>query len=327
MPESKYVIRKAVRQPTTVLVALAGPSGSGKTVSGLRLSIGLARGWRNGRAVMIDTEHRRGTHHAHKYDFDYLELKPPFSTEAYLEAVLHCDAQNYGAIFVDSWSHNWNGEGGLQDVHDEAIAKLAGGDAGKIEALDGLAWKKAKLPYKKMIGRFTRLDSHIVFGLRAEDKIKYVREGGKTKVEHVGFQPICEKGFMFEVLTSFMLYPDARGLPSKPIKLDGDHAQFFPPNVQITEESGAKLAEWARANDAPKSDDRRTTLLADIKKELATLANNAQRQAVSKDVFKVATWADIEALPLAVLEAAVTPAEGANISRLEASVITTKESA
>lgn len=246
-----YTFRRAVREPTSVLVALAGPSGSGKTVSGIRLAIGLAQSWRNGRMVMIDTEHRRGTHHAHKYDFDYVDLKPPFGVQAYQEAVFAAEAAGYGAIFIDSFSHIWNGEGGCQDVHDAALERLIRGDASKAEALDGLAWKEAKLPYKKMMGRFTQLDAHLVFGLRAEDKIRYVREGGKTKVEHVGFQPICEKGFMYDMLCSFLLSPaepgaERRGRPDRPFKLDADHAVFFPPAQFITEASGKALGEWAR---------------------------------------------------------------------------------
>jgi len=48
-----YTFRKAIREQTSVLLALAGSSGSGKTYSALRLARGLAGD--RGRVALIDT--------------------------------------------------------------------------------------------------------------------------------------------------------------------------------------------------------------------------------------------------------------------------------
>src|SRR3972149_10607751 len=75
-----YTFRKAIREQTSVLLALAGSSGSGKTYSALRLARGLAGD--RGRVALIDTEAGRALHYAERFDFDHCDLKPPFAPPA-----------------------------------------------------------------------------------------------------------------------------------------------------------------------------------------------------------------------------------------------------
>ena len=78
--------RKAIREQTSILLALAGSSGSGKTFSALRIARGLVGP--TGRVAMIDTEAARALHYADRFDFDHGDLKPPFSPEAYAIAIM-----------------------------------------------------------------------------------------------------------------------------------------------------------------------------------------------------------------------------------------------
>src|SRR3989304_6109523 len=80
-----YTFRKAIREQTSVLLALAGSSGSGKTYSALRLARGLAGD--RGRVALIDTEAGRALHYAERFDFDDCDLKPPFAPSAYADAI------------------------------------------------------------------------------------------------------------------------------------------------------------------------------------------------------------------------------------------------
>jgi hypothetical protein len=69
----------------------------------------------------------------------------------------------------------------------------------------------------------------IIFCLRADEKIRIARENGKTVVEPLGWMPICEKRFMFEMTASFTLTPDKPGIPhfDLPHKLQRQHRGMF----------------------------------------------------------------------------------------------------
>lgn len=236
-----YHFKKAVRKQTSVLLALAGPSGSGKTYSAIR----FARGLTDGRIAVIDTEAGRALHYADMFDFDHLDLKPPFSPTAYLEAIKQAEADGYKAIIIDSMSHEWAGDGGMQDMHDDAVERMSGGDSQKAERVNVGAWRDPKRDHKRMISGFLQSRSHLLFCLRAEEKIKMQKdEKGKMQIVPMGWQPICEKNFMYEMTASFMLSADRPGIP-QPIKLQEQHKPFFDLGRHLDEQAGARLAEWS----------------------------------------------------------------------------------
>jgi hypothetical protein len=74
---------------------------------------------------------------------------------------------------------------------------------------------------------------------------------GKTIIVPQGWQPICEKNLPYELTASFLLTPDAPGIP-KPIKLQEQHRALFPLTTPISEEAGRRLAQWA-SGAAPKA--------------------------------------------------------------------------
>lgn len=254
-----FTFRPAVLENTAVLVGIAGPSGGGKTYSALRLARGLVGP--TGKIAFIDTEARRALHYAKKFQFDHAELQPPFTPERYREAVEAAEKHvgPAGAIVIDSATHEWAGDGGCQDIHDASIEKMLGDEedprrrAAKAERLSALGWRDAKLKHKRMMSRLLQCRAHIIFCLRAEEKIKFEkvkeerngREYEKTVIVPIGWQPICEKNFMFEMTVSFMLSDLAKHLPTA-IKLQDQHAAFFPLDKPIDEAAGVKLAAWAK---------------------------------------------------------------------------------
>lgn len=241
-----YTFRKAVRTNTSTLIALAGSSGSGKTYSAIRLARGLVGD--KGKVAVIDTEAGRALHYADRFDFDHLDMKPPFSPQAYHGAIEAAENAGYGAIIIDSMSHEWAGDGGCQDMHDEAHEKMGGMDTTSI-----LAWRGPKTEHKRMISRLLQSRSHLIFCLRAEEKIKFSKDkNGKTVIEPAGWMPTCEKNFMFEMTVSFMLL-DAKPGIGRPIKLQEQHKPFFKLDSFIDEEAGKRLAEWALGGVKPSS--------------------------------------------------------------------------
>lgn len=237
-----FHFRKGIREQTSTLIALAGPSGCGKTYSALRLATGLAGG---GKIAVIDTEAGRALHYADKFAFDHGDLHPPFRPSAYLDAILAAEKAGYAVVVIDSMSHEYEGEGGILEWADEIAATVK--SPGN--------WKLPKTAHKKMVNRLLQMRCHLIFCLRAEEKIKIEKhpDTGKTVVVPLGWMPICEKRFMYEMTTSFTLTADKPGEPQYglPHKCQDQHRAIFPEGQPIGEKAGELLAAWARGGVQP----------------------------------------------------------------------------
>lgn len=248
--------RKAVRENISLIIGLAGPSGSGKTYTAMRLAKGLAG---NKPFAVIDTEAGRAKHYAGQFQFDHADLTPPFRPSAYAEAIKAADEAKYPVIVVDSCSHEHAGEGGLIDWHDEELDRMAGADWKKRESCNMAAWIKPKGDHKKFISRLLQVRAHLILCFRAEQKIEMKRgdDGRMTIVPKViasGFSdwiPICEKNMLYELTASFLLTPDAPGIP-KPIKLQQQMREFVDLKKPIDESVGMNLGIWAKGQNTNK---------------------------------------------------------------------------
>jgi hypothetical protein len=261
---------KAERTGTNVLTSFAGGTGSGKTFSALAYARGLAGGKR---FAFADTEAGRALHYADDFDFDHGVIKPPFTPMAYLDAIQDAESSGYGVFVIDSGSHEWEGEGGLGEWHDQILEEMIDRQrkaAGKgryefdeykaRERSSATAWAQPKQGHNKMIQRLVQSRMHIVICFRAAEKIEFAKEtkkldGGReitktvvrpsTKITGaLGWVPICEKNFPFEMTCSFLFLQQHPGVPI-PIKLQERHRAFFPLDTPITSKSGELMAAWA----------------------------------------------------------------------------------
>lgn len=265
-----FTLKSAVREKIGLLFAIAGASGSGKTFSALRLGRGLAG--EKGKIAVIDTEAGRALHYAPPpgekasekdgtFDFFHLDFAPPFTPDRYIEAIRVCEKAGADVIIIDSMSHEWNGEGGCSDMADE-IATIAAIDrqTGKLnirkkESMSFVSWKKPKACHKRMMNQLIQTRTHIIFCLRAEEKFNFGHdENGKTQIVAVGFQPICEKSFMFEMTASMILLPSNPGVPDykSQNKMNDAMRKIFPAGHKITSEQGEQLKRWSEVgNEKP----------------------------------------------------------------------------
>lgn len=295
--------KRATRENVILLIGLVGGTGSGKTYTGMRMASGICG---KDPFAVIDTEAGRAKHYADQFIFDHADLKPPFSPDAYTEAIMAADKAGYKVILVDSASHEWAGEGGILDMQESELNRMAKDDWNKRESCKMASWIKPKVSHKKMVQRFLQVRAHIILCFRAEEKIEMIRND-KGKMEIVpkqsltglsGWIPICEKNLPFELTASILLLAEKPGIPN-PIKLQEQHRHLFPLNKPITEESGRLIAEWAaggitatpstqqkeapKQTEAPKSND---TFTANQKQEIQTLMKVAKLDAVSGPRFK-----------------------------------------
>lgn len=266
-----FAYRPAVRDRVGLLLGIAGPSGSGKTLSALRIARGLADG-DDTRIAFIDTEGGRGKHYApapgegpgpSRFAFQHGDLRPPFTPEAYQAAVVAAEDAGFDVIVIDSFSHCWDGDGGLQDMHTVALDKIAGDEAWKRDKLSVGAWKEPKLRHKRLVSRLLQCRSHLVICMRADEKLRMetVEENGRKKTVIVQpkdmpveerWVPIVERRFPYELTVSLLLTPVRPGFPV-PIKLQEQHRAAVPLDRPLSEDTGRALAAWARGGAATAS--------------------------------------------------------------------------
>lgn len=244
-----FTYRPAVREQCYTLTGIAGPSGSGKTFSALRFAKGLG-----GTIAMIDTEARRGLHYADQFEYLYGELDAPFTPARYIGAIQ--DAANAGAnaIIVDSMSHEHEGPGGILEMHEAALTRMAGDDYRKREQCKFAAWIEPKAEHNRFVNTILQVKAHLIFCFRAKEKLKLVRnQKGKMEPMPLGWQPICSDRFEYEMTALMMLPPNSQGVPDLAegaTKLQEQHRGIFATGNQIDENMGTALATWA-AGTAP----------------------------------------------------------------------------
>jgi AAA domain-containing protein len=334
-----FQFRPAKREQVGLLIGVAGASGAGKSYSAMRLATGIAG---DKPFAVIDTEAGRAKHYADIFKFDHGDMAPPFSPDRYMEAIHAADAAGYPAIVIDSFSHEWSGDGGCCEMQEAELDRMAGDDWRKREACKFGAWAPAKKAHKKLVSRLLQCRAHLIFAFRAEPKVEMRRSAdGKMEVvpkRLLGWSsewiPITEKGFLFEMTASFVLSPDRPGCPI-PIKLQEQHRPFFPLDQPITEESGRRLAAWAKGGAAPTPattpasppPDERTAILQEIKAVIMAYfpgtadRDKAARVKVARRVWDVGAWAEIEKLPVERLRMGMEKPDLATPSRLEAACV------
>jgi len=268
-----FTLRPGVREQVGLIVGLTGPSGGGKTYSAMLLASGICG---DRPFAFADTENRRGLYYADAFNFEYGEIKPPFTPEAYIEAIETMDAAGYGAIVLDNMSHEWAGEGGILDMQAEELERMSKGDWKKAQRVKLASWIKPKMAHKKMVQRLLRVKTNLILCFRAEEKTKAVKQNGKLEVINIGWQPITEKNLPFELTCSLLLEPENPGYPV-PIKLQEQHKNIFPSDKQINERSGELMAKWAEGGDPASISDvmadiQAAATLGDLKAVGASLA-------------------------------------------------------
>jgi hypothetical protein len=246
MPDG-FTFAPAVRENVKLMIGLGGPSGSGKTFSALRLARGLAQG----RPIFyIDTEARRALHYADQFQFQHLEFKAPFSPERYEQAIRAAVEHKPGVIIVDSTSHVHEGPGGILEMHEAELQRMAGDDWKRREAVKFAAWIRPKAGSNRLVNYILQESVHFIFCFRAKEKLELVKnDRGKTEPVSAGWTPICADRFEFEMTAMLVLPPGARGVPdleARSTKLQEQHRGIIKPGQPLSEDVGIALAAWAK---------------------------------------------------------------------------------
>lgn len=265
--------KPAAMEPVPLLIGLYGPSGSGKTFSALRLATGIQR-VKGKEIFLIDTEAKRALHYSSRFKFRHVEFRAPFSPMDYLAAVDHCVKKGAGVIIIDSCSHEWEGAGGVLEMHEAEIDRLAEKDGGKNapswkrESLNFPAWARPKQEHQRLINSLLQIDCSFILCFRSKEKVKLLskaeRDAAKDRGERVdpvkplGFMPIGDTSFIYEMTVSCLLYPAARGEPTwnseesgekLMTKLPEQFRKLFGQPGALSEDLGEAMARWASGDE------------------------------------------------------------------------------
>jgi hypothetical protein len=298
----QFEMAPAIRHKVPLFIGLFGASGSGKTMSALRVARGIQRVC-PGEIVVVDTENGRAEHYAEMFDFQRIDFQPPFGSLDYRDVIDFAASKKPSVIVLDSMTHEHSGLGGMLDYQEKEVARMASNDNGQIdyakaERVKMLAWQKPKAARRELLDYLVRLNTNIILCFRAKETSKPVKKGNKTEVESLGFMPIGGDEFVFEMDMSCFLPPNSRGFPQWKSENPGERMMmklpaqfegiFASDEVQLNEDIGVKLAQWAagdtrKAEPKPQATPERdplSSIRADGLAALRVLSDEMQAEAV-----------------------------------------------
>lgn len=218
--------QKAVKRKAKLKLALTAPAGGGKTMSALRMASGMSK-----KIAFIDTENNSASLYSDRFNFDVLDLQPPYTHDKFAQAVKDAVEGGYEVVVIDSASHFWEGVLAYKDALDKR-----GGNS-------YTNWNEAGQKFKTVLDAILQSPIHVICCMRS--KMDYVQEKddrGKTVIRKVGLAPIMRDGISFEFTTVLDIDEAHNAKASK------DRTGLFGDSIfQITEKTGETLLEWLNA--------------------------------------------------------------------------------
>ncbi len=252
-----------IHDPLTVTLGLSGASGTGKTYSALLVARGLAEAatGRSGAPIgYVDTENRRALHYKQAFPemahFDMQAVDADgnlvgFGPERWIEVIDAAEEAQLPVLVIDSFSHAWEGVGGVLDLHAQTLDRLTRGDDSKKDARSQLAWAEVKPRYRRLIDRIVRANCHMVICTRAKPVLQDPRSGKnarktRTRRADVPWDVAGDGDLLFEMPAMMMLDPAAPGCPVHQIKCAYQFRALFDPRRPMGVETGRAMAAWAK---------------------------------------------------------------------------------
>ena len=223
--------KKAVKDVIKVKLAVCGVSNSGKTYSALRLAKGLVGA--EGKIAFVDTEHNSACLYASLFDFDVVNMNPPYHPLKFTQSIDAAINQSYDVVILDSISPEWAGDGGVLDIK------------GSLDERGGNQfsnWRKPTELHNKFIDKILSAPIHIICCMRSKQDYMMIQDSkGKTVPKKVGLAPIQREGIEYEFSLVFDIALNHRA------KVEKDRTQVFKDieeDFLITEDTGKLIRDW-----------------------------------------------------------------------------------
>ena len=226
-------LEQASRKKAKIKLALQGPSGSGKTMSALLLAYGLCGKWES--IAVIDTENRSSELYSHIGPYNVVHIDAPFTPEKYVQGIKLCEQSNMQVIIIDSISHEWEGKGGILDIH----SAMAGNSFTN--------WSKVTPRHNEFVQTMLQSSCHIIGTIRSRQDYVITEKNGKHVPEKVGLKAVTREGLDYEFTLVFDLDIKQNASASK------DRTQLFAgkPEFKISSETGKQILDWCESGETP----------------------------------------------------------------------------
>lgn len=258
--------KKAERSQAWLKLGLTGPSGSGKTYSALAIASGMAK-----RIALIDTENRSASLYSDRFEFDILELEPPYEVEKYITAIKAAVEAGYEVLIIDSISHAWAGQGGLLQQKEELDARGASGNARNKNQFSN--WAPITKKQEQFMSWILNSDIHLIVTMRSKQEY-VIAEGGQ--IRKLGLQPIQRDGAEYELATVLDIAMNHKAVASK------DRTSLFSHDtpMDLGPELGRRLIAWLSQGKPPAKREVPESLVPGIPisvEEVEAMYNYAER--------------------------------------------------
>lgn len=259
----RFISVTEINDPLTLSIGISGGSGTGKTYSALLMARGIAEtvtGRQGAPIGYVDTENRRALHYKQAFPemmhFDFQAVNDDgqvvgFGPERWIQVIDAAEAAGLPVVILDSFSHAWEGVGGVLDLHAMTLDRLTRGDDSKKDQRSQLAWAEVKPRYRRLIDRIVRAKTNIIICTRAKPVMQDYKTGQnarktKTRRADVPWDPAADGDLMFEMTTMVILDPAAPGCPVHQIKVADQFKGLLDPHRPLGVETGRAMAEWAK---------------------------------------------------------------------------------
>lgn len=219
-------LRKATRQQAKIRLGLSAVSGGGKTYSALLIAFGLTGDW--SKIAIIDTENGSADLYSDLGDYNVLPLQAPFTPEKYIAAITDCEKAGMEVIIIDSITHEWDGKGGILEIHDSMTGNSF------------TNWAAVTPRHEAFKNAILQSTSHIIATVRRKQEYQMIQDGNKMKVEKMGLKEITREGWEYELTVNIELDTKHNATVSK------DRTRLFAgkPSFIPSELTGKMIAEW-----------------------------------------------------------------------------------
>ena len=217
---------KAARDRCKIKMSIQGPSGSGKSYSALQVARGLVKDL--AKVAVIDSENGSAHLYSHLGDYSVLTLKPPFSPERYIQAIEYAISEGFECVIVDSLSHEWNGSGGILEIHSQMTGNSF------------TNWSKLTPRHNALLQTIINAEVHIISTLRSKTDYVIENKNGKNVPQKVGLKGVQREDVEYEFTLAFELNQNHVATISK------DRTGLFKDIVELNldESVGQEILAW-----------------------------------------------------------------------------------
>ncbi len=234
-----FQVKKAKREKIYPKIAIIAPSGGGKTYGSLRLATGMAEEikketGKDPKILMGNTESKRGLYYANEFNYDIVDLEPPYNPEKFVELIEFAVSEGYDILIIDSSSHEWEGKGGCLELQQQA--------GGTYQS-----WAKVTPRHQKFINAIADSPITIIATMRGKDQYEMSKdERGRASVQKLGVGAKQREGFEYEFTCTFLIDQKTN---TAEVQKDNTHIFDSEGPTILTEAHGAKIIKWANSGE------------------------------------------------------------------------------